>query len=272
MLASAKVAVRLGLGAALLLFPAAAFAQAQQPQRPAQRPAQPAPAAPAAPAAAPAQPGAPTANDNMAAIQTPWVKLCDNVPTDERTPPTTKKLCMVVQETRAENGQMLASVQIRELEGERPRLIIAVPVGMSLQPGIRVVLEGGQGAAQPQAMRYEVCLPNACFAQMEMQPDFLNRMKRSNNMNIQVVNMNNRAISLGMSLQGFSASYDGQPVDPKAYEESQRRLQAELQRRGEEAQRRLQEQQQRQQGAPGAAPLPGMTPIPGAAPLAPPQR
>jgi invasion protein IalB len=270
MFVSAKVVARLGLGAALLLAPAVAVAQQAQP-RPAQRPAQPAPAAPAA--AAPAAPAAGTPNENLGAVQTPWVKLCDNVPTDERTPPTVKKLCMVVQETRAENGQMLASVQIRELEGERPRLIIAVPVGMSLQPGIRVVLEGGQGAPQPQAMRYEVCLPNACFAQMEMPADFLTRMKRSNNLNIQVVNMNNRAISLGMSLQGFAASYDGAPVDPKAYEESQRRLQAELQRRGEEAQRRLQEQQRQQQGAPGAAaPLPGMAPIPGAAPLAPPQR
>jgi invasion protein IalB len=264
---SAKAAARVGAGLALALVPAFALAQAQQ-QRPAQRPAQPAPAQ-----AAPAQPAAPAAGaqDNLAAIQTPWVKLCDQVPTDERTPPTTKKLCMVVQETRAENGQMLASVQIRDLEGEKPRLIIAVPVGMSLQPGIRVVLEG-QGQAQPQAMRYEVCLPNACFAQMELQPEFLTRMKRSTNLNIQVVNMNNRAISLGMSLQGFQASYDGEPVDPKAYEESQRRLQAELQRRGEEAQRRLQEQQQRQQqgATPGAAPVPGAPA--GMQPLAPPQR
>lgn len=264
---SAKAVARVGAGLALALVPAFALAQAQQ-QRPAQRPAQPAPAQ-----AAPAQPAAPAAGaqDNLAAIQTPWVKLCDQVPTDERTPPTTKKLCMVVQETRAENGQMLASVQIRDLEGEKPRLIIAVPVGMSLQPGIRVVLEG-QGQAQPQAMRYEVCLPNACFAQMELQPEFLTRMKRSTNLNIQVVNMNNRAISLGMSLQGFQASYDGEPVDPKAYEESQRRLQAELQRRGEEAQRRLQEQQQRQQqgATPGAAPVPGAPA--GMQPLAPPQR
>jgi invasion protein IalB len=263
---SAKAAARVGAGLALALVPAIALAQAQQQQRPAQRPAQPAPAQ-----AAPAQPAAPAAGaDSLGAIQTPWVKLCDQVPTDERTPPTTKKLCMVVQETRAENGQMLASVQIRDLEGEKPRLIIAVPVGMSLQPGIRVVLEG-QGQPQPQAMRYEVCLPNACFAQMELQPEFLTRMKRSTNLNIQVVNMNNRAISLGMSLQGFQASYDGEPVDPKAYEESQRRLQAELQRRGEEAQRRLQEQQQRQQGAtPGAAPVPGAPA--GMQPLAPPQR
>ena len=67
-----------------------------QAPRPAQRPA---PAAQAAPA--PAQPAAPAGQENLAAIQTPWVKLCDNVPVDERTPPTTKKLCMVVQETRA---------------------------------------------------------------------------------------------------------------------------------------------------------------------------
>ncbi|MGU9981991.1 invasion associated locus B family protein [Phreatobacter sp. HK31-P] len=262
---SAKAAARMGAGLALMLVPAVALAQAP---RPAQRPAQPAPAQ----QATPAQPAAPATQENLAAIQTPWVKLCDNVPVDERTPPTTKKLCMVVQETRAENGQMLASVQIRDLEGEKPRLIIAVPVGMSLQPGIRVVLEG-QGQPQPQAMRYEVCLPNACFAQMEIQPDFLTRMKRSTNLNIQVVNMNNRAISLGMSLQGFAASYDGAPVDPKAYEEQQRRLQEELQRRGEEAQRRLVEQQRQQQG--GAA-APGVPVVPGAPagmqPLAPPQR
>ncbi len=266
-----SVPARVWLGAALLLAPAVAFAQQTPPPAPA-RPAQPRPAAPATPAApAQAAPAAPAATaENMQAVQTPWVKLCDAVPVDERTPPTTKKLCMIVQETRAENGQMLASVQIRELEGEKPRLIIAVPVGMSLQPGIRVVLEG-QGQAQPQAMRYEVCLPNACFAQMELAPEFLTRMKRSNNLNIQVVNMNNRAISLAMSLQGFAASYDGQPVDPKAYEESQRRLAEELQRRGEEAQRRLQQQQG---GGAGVPPAPGVPvpPAPAGAPLAPPQR
>ncbi|WP_439574881.1 invasion associated locus B family protein [Phreatobacter sp.] len=265
----AATAVRFGLGAALALVPAMALAQAQ---RPAQRPAQPAQQQPAAPQT-PAAPAAGTPDPNLAAVQTPWVKLCDDVPVDERQPPTTKKLCMVVQETRAENGQMLASVQIRELEGERPRLIIAVPVGMSLQPGIRVVLEGGAGQPQPQALRYEVCLPNACFAQMEMQPDFLTRMKRANNLQIQVVNMNNRAISLAMSLQGFTQSYDGAPVDPRAYEESQRRLQQELQRRGEEAQRRLQQQQQQQGGAAAPGGLPPGTGAPaGLTPLAPPQR
>lgn len=263
---SVSTAVRFGLGAALLLLaPSVASAQAQRPApRQAQPPQQQAPAA--------QQPATATPGENLAAVQTPWVKLCDDVPVDERQPPTTKKLCMVVQETRAENGQMLASVQIRELEGERPRLIVAVPVGMSLQPGIRVVLEGGTGQPQPQALRYEVCLPNACFAQMELQQDFLNRMKRANNLQIQVVNMNNRAISLGMSLQGFTQSYEGAPVDPRAYEESQRRLQQELQRRGEEAQRRLQQQQQQQGGAAAPGLPPGTGAPAGMTPLAPPQR
>lgn len=267
---SVSTAVRFGLGAALfLLVPSVASAQAQ---RPAQRPAQPAQQQQQQQAPAAQQPAAGSPGENLAAVQTPWVKLCDDVPVDERQPPTTKKLCMVVQETRAENGQMLASVQVRELEGERPRLIVAVPVGMSLQPGIRVVLEGGTGQPQPQAMRYEVCLPNACFAQMELQPDFLTRMKRANNLQIQVVNMNNRAISLGMSLQGFAQSYDGAPVDPRAYEESQRRLQQELQRRGEEAQRRLQQQQQQQGGAAAPGASPGTGSPAGMTPLAPPQR
>jgi invasion protein IalB len=191
------------------------------------------------------------------AVQSQWVKLCDSVPVDDKTPPTTKKLCMVVQETRAENGQMLASIQVRELEGERPRLIIAVPVGMSLQPGIRIVLD----QTPPQQMRYEVCMPNACFAQMEVQPDFIARLKRGQNLNIQVVNMTGRAISLAMTLAGFGSSYDGQPVDPRAYEESQRRLAEELQRRGEEAQRRLLQQQQQQGGAPTPG-APGVLPAP----------
>lgn len=265
----AATAVRFGLGAALALVPAVALAQAQRPaQRPPAQQQQPA----QQPPAAAQQPAGGATPDNLAAVQTPWVKLCDDVPVDERQPPTTKKLCMVVQETRAENGQMLASVQIRELEGERPRLIVAVPVGMSLQPGIRVVLEGGAGQPQPQALRYEVCLPNACFAQMEIQPDFMTRMKRANNLQIQVVNMNNRAISLAMSLQGFTQSYDGAPVDPRAYEESQRRLQQELQRRGEEAQRRLQQQQQQQGGAAAPALPPGTGAPAGMTPLAPPQR
>lgn len=243
--------VRLGLAAALLSASASVvMAQQQQQPRPAPQGQQ------GGQAQRPAAPAQPQQNEQMNAVQSPWVKLCEQVPTDERQPPTMKRLCMVVQETRAENGQMLASVQVRELEGERPRLIIAVPIGMSLQPGIRVVLDQGQ----PQQMRYEVCMPNACFAQIEVQNDFITRMKRANALSIQVVNMNGRAISLGMELRGFAASYDGQPVDPRAYEESQRRLAEELQRRGEEAQRRLQ-QQQSTPAAPGA---------PAGAPLAPP--
>lgn len=254
---------RLGLAAALsLALTAVAAAQQAQPQpRPApgqppaaQRPAQP---------AQPAQPQPNTA-ESLNAVQSQWVKLCEQVPIDDKTPPTQKRLCMIVQETRAENGQMLASVQVRELEGEKPRLIVAVPVGMSLQPGIRIVLDQGQ----PQQMRYEVCLPNACFAQLEIQPDFITRMKRANNLNIQVVNMGGRAISLAMALSGFAASYDGAAVDPRQYEESQRRLAEELQRRGEEAQRRLQQQQQQQQPAtpPGAPGAPGVIPAPTPAP------
>lgn len=258
--ASARFGVAAALSLTMVGVTAAQQAPAPAQPRPAQGQQQPAqgqqqPAQGQRPAQ-PAQPAQPQAqNEQLAAVQSPWVKLCEQVPTDERQPPTMRRLCMTVQETRAENGQMLASLQVRELEGERPRLIIAVPIGMSLRPGIRVVLDQGQA----QAMTYEVCMPNACFAQMEVQPDFVNRMKRANNLNIQVVNMNNRAISLAMNLSGFAASYDGAPVDPQQYEASQRRLAEELQRRAEEQQRRLQQQQQQ---APTPVPAVPGAPLP----------
>ncbi len=256
----------LGLVAAMAVSLFSGLASAQQPPAAAPRPAAPAPAAP--PAAAPAAPaanpaagaaaGAAASAPVMAAVQTPWVKICDKVPTDDKNPPTTKQLCMTLQETRAENGQFLASAQLRELEGDaKKQLIIAVPVGMLIQPGIRVVLDSGQ----PQNMRYELCLPNACFAQIEVNADMVARMKKANNLNIQVVTIGNRPITLAMSMSNFAKVSEGPGTDPKEYELQQKRLQDELQRRAEEARKRLESQPG---GAPGAAPA-----APGAAPAAP---
>ena len=253
---------KLGLVAAMAASLCSVPAFAQQPPAAAPRPAAPA-QAPATPAAPPAAAGAPAAAASapvMAAVQTPWVKICDKVPTDDKNPPTTKQLCMTLQETRAENGQFLASAQLRELEGDpKKQLIIAVPVGMLIQPGIRVVLDNGQ----PQNMRYELCLPNACFAQIEVNADMVARMKKAQNLNIQVVTIGNRPITLAMSMTNFAKISEGPGTDPKEYELQQKRLQDELQRRAEDARKRLEAQ-------PGG--IPGAPAAPGAAPPAAPRQ
>jgi len=61
-------------------------------------------------------------------------------------------------------------------------------------------------------------------------------------------------------LAASAKAYDGAPTDPKVFEEQQRKLQEELQRRADEARKKL----EGQQGAPSssAAPPPGQAPAP----------
>ena len=60
-------------------------------------------------------------------------------------------------------------------------------------------------------------------------------------------------ISLPLPLNDFAKAYDGPPTDPKVFEEQQRKLQEELQKKADEARKKLEGQQSQ---APAAAALP----------------
>ena len=62
--------------------------------------------------------------------------------------------------------------------------------------------------------------------------------------------MNGQAMSPQLDLKDFAKAYDGPPTDPKVFEEQQKKLQDELQKRAEEARKKL-ESQPPQAAAPG---------------------
>jgi hypothetical protein len=53
-------------------------------------------------------------------------------------------------------------------------------------------------------------------------------------------------------LQDFAKAYDGPPTDPKKFEEQQKQLQDELQKRADEARKKLEAQQPSSSAAPAA--------------------
>lgn len=192
-----------------------------------------------APAGKPAAPAATAAANEpqLSGVQMPWVKLCEKVPFEENKPESVRQVCLIAQEVRAENGQILATVQIREIEKDpKKAMIIAVPPGMLLQPGIRVTVDKGE----PVAMRYEACMPSACFAQMDLTDDMIKRMKAGKVLSIQVVNMTQRAVALGLNLETFAKAYDGPALDPRAQEEEQRKLAEAMQKKADDARKALQ--------------------------------
>jgi hypothetical protein len=81
------------------------------------------------------------------------------------------------------------------------------------------------------------------MADYEATTDLINNMKKGQGLVVQGINGAGQALSLVLPLNDFAKAYDGPPTDPKVFEEQQKKLQEELQRRAEEARKKLEGQQ-----------------------------
>jgi invasion protein IalB len=249
-----------GTLAALLL---AAPVLAQQPQQkapvaPAQKAA---PAQKQTPAAQPAQPVQPAqqgqpgqpgqqqaGGDQPQLMYSPWMKVCGKGPDTQN-----KQVCVITKDGRLENGMPVAIVQLFEPEGGQKVLRVTVPLGMQLSHGTRMLIDQGQPMQSP----YSICFPVGCMADYQVTDDLIGKMKKGQNIIVQAINMQGTPISLPLPLNDFAKAYDGPPTDPKAFEEQQRKLQEELQKKADEARKKLEGQQsQAPAGAVPAAPPP----------------
>jgi invasion protein IalB len=141
------------------------------------------------------------------------------------------------------------SIGLREVKADKKKLLlVAVPPGVLLQPGMRINVDQNQ----PVAAKFSICFPNNCFAEADVSDAVLGQLKKGTNLLVRVFNQQGQEIGFVTKLDGFGKAYDGPPIDPKVVEEEQKRLQEELQKRAEEARKKLIEQSG--QGAGQAAP------------------
>jgi invasion protein IalB len=168
-------------------------------------------------------------------IYSPWTKFC--LKGQEA---NAKQVCFTGKDGRVESGQPVVAAVLIEPDGE-PRKILRVtlPLGMSLQPGTRVIIDQGQPMTGP----YVICFNNGCMADYEASGELINNMKKGQGLVVQGINGAGTPISLVLPLGDFAKAYDGPPTDPKVFEEQQKKLQEELQRRAEEARKKLEGQQ-----------------------------
>jgi len=220
----------LGLVAAASLAPPQAMAQTKKPAKSAQK---------QAPAAKPAQAPQQAVQGQPQLMYSPWMKVCGK---DKGT--NEKKVCVVTKDGRLENGMPVAIVQLFEPEGQPKVLRVTVPLGMQLQHGTRVIIDQGAPVNEP----YKICFPVGCMSDYPVSDDMIKAMKKGKQIIVQAINMQGTPISLPLPLNDFAKAYDGPPTDPKVFEEQQRKLQSELQKKAEAARKRLEAQQ------PAAAP------------------
>lgn len=188
-----------------------------------------APTTKAAPAAKGEQPNI----QQQVAVPSPWTKIC------ERDPNANKEVCLIAQDIRAETGQFLASVAVREVEGEpKKQFIVAVPPGMQLQPGMRVVIDRNE----PMPARYSICFSNACYGDMDIDAKFIDVMKKGQALTVQAINQVGRTVNYTLVLKDFGKAYDGPAVDPKEIQAQQQKLKEGMQKQADEVLKKLESQ------------------------------
>ena len=216
--------------------PAAPKAAPKAPAAPkaAQKGAPAAPAAPApqgAPPAAAGQPAAPPAEQQVQLIYAPWTKFCL-----KGQDAGAKQVCFTGKDGRIESGQPVVAAVVIEPEGEPKKILrVTLPLGMLLVHGTRIIVDSNAPAQSP----YVICFQNGCMSDYEVTADMLNSMKKGQNLVVQAISSNGQPVTLALPLSDFAKAYDGPPTDPKVFEENQKKLQEELQKRAEEARKKL---------------------------------
>ena len=215
------------------------FAQAPAPA-PAAPKALKAPAAPKAAPAAPAATPAPAAGaaaapaaeqQQVQLIYQPWAKYCM-----KGQDANAKEVCFIGKDGRIESGQTVVAAVIIEPKGEPKKILrVTLPLGMALVQGTRIVVDSNAPAQSP----FVACFQNGCMSDYEFTPEMVASMKKGTNLFVQAIQVSGAPVTLPLPLAEFAKAYDGPPTDPKVFEENQKKLQEELQKRAAEARAKL---------------------------------
>ena len=194
----------------------------------------------------PTPPNAPAATPGQIAqpprlIFSPWTKFC--LKGQEA---NAKEVCFIGKDGRAETGMPVVAAVLIEPDGDSKKVLrVTLPLGMSIQPGTRVIVDSDQPMTGP----YVIYFNNGCMADYEASSELIGKLKKGQGLAIQGINGAGQAITLTVPLGDFAKAYDGPPSDPKLFEEQQRQLQRQQPVRDDrllpstfEQQKRLQEE------------------------------
>jgi invasion protein IalB len=232
-----------GVETAVAQQPPAGAPRPATPQRPAtpaapagQKPAAPAAQKPPAAASGPAQAATP---EMPQLIYSPWAKFCG-----KGNDAGAKEVCFTGKDARTEAGQPVVAAALIEPEGEPKKLFrVTLPSPLQLQYGTRIIIDKEPAISGA----FFTCFANGCMADYEATPELVGKLKKGQMLQIQAINLAAAAITFPLPLadnsgNSFMKANEGPPTDPKVFEEQQKKLQEDLQKRADELRKKLESQ------------------------------
>lgn len=152
-------------------------------------------------------------------------------------------ICNVQNIMIADSGQLLTGVSLIEIKGKVNRKVfqISVPSGRMVPPGIGLQIDGGKA----QKIDYVICFPDRCVAEAQLNDQLVASFKKGTELTLTSVNFQNQPNPIKMSLSGFTAAFDGEPLQQPDIEERQKKLQEFVSKNNEDFARKLKEEQEK---------------------------
>jgi len=152
-------------------------------------------------------------------------------------------ICNVQNIKVADTGQLLTGISLIEIKGKTNRRVfqVTVPTGRMVPPGIGLQIDGGQA----QKLDYMRCLPDRCIAEGQLNDQLVASFKRGSELTLTSVNFQNQANPIKVSLSGFTAAFDGEPLQQSDLEDRQRQIQDFVSKNTDDFAKKLREEQEK---------------------------
>lgn len=113
------------------------------------------------------------------------------------------ELCVMFQRQVLDNGRTLLLMTVRKTtEHPEPVAILQLPLGVLLQPGVSITVDGGE----PRELSYTLCNNDGCVAVFPLDGGMKEALKQGMTASVVLTTADNREITVDVSLSGFSAA------------------------------------------------------------------
>ena len=166
-----------------------------------------------------------SANAQQAAPKPSWAKICSSVGETD--------ICNVQYNIITNTGQLVTAVNLMQTKGKTNRRIfqVAVPSGRYVAEGIKVQIDRGKQNTLP----YTICFPDRCLAEIQLSEGLVKALKAGGEITLTSTNFRAQKNPVKVSLQGFTAAFDGAPLRRYEVETRNKALQDALRKKTQAA-------------------------------------
>ncbi|MCP4184027.1 MAG: invasion associated locus B family protein [Hyphomicrobiales bacterium] len=162
-----------------------------------------------------------------------WFKICAKQAESD--------VCNVQYKVVASTGQVITSVNLFTVTGKINRRIfqVTVPTFRLIPAGVAIKID----AKKENRIPYMHCFREICTAEIKMDDNLVKLLKSGSQMVLTSTNFQNKLNPIKVSLEGFTAAFDGPSIKRSELEKDNEALQKQLEKRAKKARDELEKQQ-----------------------------